>query len=152
MQVSIDDMEPLVGTTLPPGPWKTVDQAMLDAFAEATGDYQWIHVDTERAKEGPFGATVAHGYLTLSLLPRLIQGQLTVEGTGMTLNYGVNRCRFPTPVLSGSRIRGVATIAQVNPRPDGSVQMLRDVTAELEESEKPACVAQIVTLYVPSAT
>lgn len=149
IQVALADLPTLVGTSFPTGPWKTVEQPMLDAFAEATGDYQWIHVDTERAKEGPFGATVAHGYLTLSLLPRLIQGQLTVDGTRMTLNYGVNRCRFPTPVRSGSRIRGHATIAEVNLRPDGSVQLVRDVTAELEGSDKPACVAQIVSLYVP---
>lgn len=149
IQVALADMGSLVGRPFPPGPWKTIDQTMLDAFAEATGDDQWIHVDTERAKEGPFGATVAHGYLTLSLLPRLIEGQVTVEGTRMTLNYGVNRCRFPTPVPTGSRIRGHTTIAEVNPRPDGSVQLVRDVTAELKGSDKPACVAQIVSLYVP---
>lgn len=148
--VALDDMGSLLGERFAPGPWRTVSQEMIDSFADATGDHQWIHVDVERAADGPFGATVAHGYLTLSLLPRLIEGQLHVEGTRMTLNYGVNRCRFPTPVAAGSRIRGSATIAEVNPRADGSVQLVRDVTAELEASEKPACVAQIVTLYVPS--
>lgn len=139
----------LVGKQFPPSPWRIVEQTMIDAFADATDDHQWIHVDTARAATGPFGTTIAHGYLTLALLPRLIQGQLEVHGIRMTLNYGVNRCRFPTPVRSGSRIRGHTTIAEVHPRPDGSVQLLRDVTAELDGADKPACVAQIVTLYVP---
>lgn len=148
-QVTVEEMPSLVGEEFPPGEWKTVSQEMIDSFAEATGDYQWIHVDTERAKDGPFGTTVAHGYLTLSLLPRLVQGQLAVSGVRMTLNYGVNKCRFPTPVPAGARIRGVARIAEVNPRPDGSVQLVREVTAELEGADKPACVAEIVSLYVP---
>ena len=151
VRTSIEEMTSLVGHAFAPGPWKVVEQKMIDAFADATGDYQWIHVDTERAADGPFGTTVAHGYLTLSLLPRLIEGQLEVSGKRMTLNYGVNQCRFPTPVPAGSRIRGVATIAEVNARPDGTVQLVRDVTAELEGSQKPACVAQIVSLYVPEA-
>lgn len=151
VQTPIEEMTSLVGHEFQPGPWKVVEQEMIDAFADATGDYQWIHVDTERAAEGPFGTTVAHGYLTLSLLPRLIQGQLEVSGTRMTLNYGVNKCRFPTPVPAGSRIRGIAKIAEVNARPDGTVQLVREVTAELEGSSKPACVAQIVSLYVPES-
>jgi acyl dehydratase len=148
-RVELSEMTSLVGKRFPPSPWRTVEQSMIDAFAEATGDFQWIHVDAERAADGPFGSTVAHGYLTLSLLPRLIQGQLEVDGSRMTLNYGVNRCRFPTPVRAGARIRGHARIAEVHPRAAGSMQLLRDVTAELEGSDKPACVAQIVTLYVP---
>ncbi len=150
-RVSIDELPDLVGHQFPPGPWKAVEQQMIDAFADATGDYQWIHVDTERAADGPFGTTVAHGFLTLSLLPRLVQGQLEVSGIRMTLNYGVNKCRFPTPVPAGSRVRGVATIAEVHPRPDGTVQLVREVTAELEGSDKPACVAELVGLYVPEA-
>ena len=108
-------LENIVGTEFGPGPWLVVDQERIDTFAEATGDHQWIHVDPERAKQGPFGATVAHGYLTLSLVAPLLEGLVRVEGATMAVNYGLDRVRFPAPVVSGSRLRARAVLASVEP-------------------------------------
>lgn len=127
--------------------WMVIDQDRINRFADATGDHQWIHVDEEKAKEGPFGATIAHGYLTLSLtnlfLPQLIQ----VENISMGINYGVNKVRFPAPVRVGSRIRGGAEIVEVEDIP-GGVQAIIRITVELEGSDKPACVVENVTRYM----
>lgn len=127
--------------------WMVIDQDRINRFADATGDHQWIHVDEEKAKEGPFGATIAHGYLTLSLtnlfLPQLIQ----VENISMGINYGVNKVRFPAPVRVGSRIRGGAEIVEVEDIP-GGVQAIIRITVELEGSDKPACVVDNVTRYL----
>ena len=133
-----------VGEELAVGDWVTVDQATIDKFAEATGDHQWIHVDPERAKSGPFGTTIAHGFLTLSLLPRLAESALKVDDVRMGVNYGLNRVRFPAPVPSGSRIRARMKLLAYEPI-DGGAQLVMEVVMEREGSDKPVCVAETVS-------
>src|SRR5262245_21079287 len=133
-----------VGQELAVGEWLTVDQAMIDKFAEATGDHQWIHIDKERAAKGPFGTTIAHGFLTLSLLPKLAESALKVEDVRMGVNYGLNRVRFPAPVPSGSRIRARMKLLSYDPL-DGGAQLVLEVTMEREGSDKPVCVAETVS-------
>jgi acyl dehydratase len=141
--LNLTDLPGHVGKHLGPSEWRLIDQDQIKLFADATGDHQWIHLDPERAKSGPFGTTIAHGYLTLSLAPELIAEVLKVEGTSMVVNYGLNRVRFPAPVPSGSRVRFGAELAKVDEIDDG-VQVTLASTFELEGSEKPACVAEIV--------
>ena len=129
--------------------WLAVEQDRIDAFAEATGDHQWIHVDPERAAAGPFGGPIAHGYLTLSLLPALTQGLFTIGGLAMSVNYGLDRLRFLQPVAAGSRVRAVVELASTEETARG-VRAEYDVTVEIEGSEKPALVARTITLYVPA--
>lgn len=129
--------------------WLAVEQDRIDAFAEATGDHQWIHVDPERAATGPFGGPIAHGYLTLSLLPALTQGLFTIGGLAMSVNYGLDRLRFLQPVAAGSRVRAVVELASTEETARG-VRAEYDVTVEIEGSEKPALVARTITLYVPA--
>jgi acyl dehydratase len=143
---SIDELTALVGTHLGYSDYRTVTQEQVNLFADATGDHQWIHVDPERAKSGPFGQTIAHGYLTLSLLPVLLGGMLRVDGVTMGINYGTNKVRFPSPVLVGSEIRAGATLASVEPV-SGGVQVALDVVVEVKDAPKPSCVAQILTRY-----
>jgi len=144
----IEELKGLVGEELGASDWHTVDQQRVDAFADATGDHQWIHVDPERAAAGPFGTTIAHGYLTLSMLPALMAEVWRVEGVRMGINYGLNRVRFPSPVRVGSRIRVVARLKDAVPV-DGGVQGVVEATVETEGVEKPACVAETVfRLYV----
>ncbi|GAA5205464.1 MaoC family dehydratase [Microbacterium kyungheense] len=131
------------------GDWFTIDQDRIAAFADATEDWQWIHLDAERAAAGPFGATIAHGYLTLSLLPRLTQGLLEVGGTGMVVNYGLDKVRFLQPVTAGSRVRAVTEVAGVEPTPQGWRADLR-TTVELDGASRPALVAETVALFVPT--
>lgn len=130
------------------GEWVAVDQERIDRFAEATGDHQWIHVDVERAKrESPFGAPVAHGYLTLSLLPMLTAaaaGKSRFAGVKLSVNYGLNRVRFPSPVRAGSRIRARSTVQEVC-EVTGGLQIVRLVTVDIEGQDKPACVAESVS-------
>jgi acyl dehydratase len=126
--------------------WFTIDQRRIDTFAEVTGDHQWIHVDATRANDGPFGSTVAHGYLTLSLLPALTAGLIDVRGGTMTVNYGLNRVRFVSPVPSGSRVRARSTIVNVD-EDDAGVRVTTHVTIDREGSDRPALVAETVTLY-----
>jgi acyl dehydratase len=144
---SPDALADAAGTHLGFSEWVVIDQARINLFADATGDHQWIHVDETKAKAGPFGATIAHGYLTLSLtnlfLPQLIQ----VDNISMGINYGVNKVRFPTPVRAGSRVRGGAELASVEPV-DGGVQCIIRITVEIEGSPKPACVVENVTRYM----
>lgn len=122
--------------------WIDVTQAQIDLFAQATGDHQWIHTDPARAAAGPFGTTIAHGFLTLSLLPRFMEAAFEVEGTKMGVNYGLNRVRFPAPVPSGSRLRArLALTAAEAVQPDG-MQMTWEVTVEREGGDKPVCVAE----------
>jgi acyl dehydratase len=139
----VDELRAAKGDQLGASDWVTIDQHRIDKFAEATGDHQWIHVDPQRAAQGPFGTTIAHGYLTLSLITKL-GGQVSrVEGVRMTINYGLNRVRFTAPVPVGSRVRGnfeLADVSDVN----GGVQVTQLVTVEIEGSEKPACVAESV--------
>ena len=137
-----------VGTEIGSGAWLEVDQKRVDLFADATDDHQWIHVDPERAADGPFGAAIAHGYLTLSLIPALTKGVYQVEGVRMGVNYGLNRVRFPAPVRVGARIRPVVAVAAAEEVP-GGFQITTAVTVEIEGSAKPACVAEtVVRLYV----
>lgn len=123
--------------------WLEIDQKRVDTFADATDDHQWIHVDPERAATGPFGGTIAHGYLTLSLLIPLWSELLTVEGIAMAVNYGLNKVRFPAPVPVGSRIRVHGTIASVT-EVKGGAEVVVDLTVEIDGQDKPACVAQAV--------
>jgi acyl dehydratase len=118
-----------------------VTQERIRLFAEATNDHQWIHLDAERAKAGPFGTTIAHGFLTLSLLPEMSASAFNVEGTRMGVNYGLNKVRFPAPVPSGSRLRGRFKLLKYEPL-DGGAQVTMEVTMEREGSEKPVCVAE----------
>jgi acyl dehydratase len=133
-----------VGQELAVGDWVTVDQATIDKFADATGDHQWIHIDKERAAQGPFGTTIAHGFLTLSLLPRLAESALKVDDVRMGVNYGLNRVRFPAPVPSGSRIRARMKLLSYEPI-DGGAQLVMEVTMEREGGDKPVCVAETVS-------
>ncbi|MFF5567470.1 MaoC family dehydratase [Streptomyces sp. NPDC012623] len=135
-----------VGVRLGHSGWLEIDQKRIDLFAEATGDEQWIHVDPERAAAGPFGTTIAHGYLTLSLLPVLMPEVLRVENVRMAVNYGTNKVRFPSPVPVGSRLRASAVL-QDAVEAGGGVQVTALVTVEREGGEKPACVAESVSRY-----
>ncbi|QDY76033.1 MaoC family dehydratase [Streptomyces qinzhouensis] len=135
-----------VGEPLGRSDWLEIDQQRIDLFADATGDHQWIHVDPARAADGPFGTTIAHGYLTLSLLPLLVPQVLRVEGMKMGLNYGTDKVRFPAPVPVGSRLRAAVTLTRVAEAGDG-VQVTALVTVEREGGEKPVCVAESVSRY-----
>jgi acyl dehydratase len=139
----IEELQGLVGEELGASDWHEVDQARVDAFADVTDDHQWIHVDRERAAAGPFGGTIAHGYLTLSMLPALMAEVWRVEGARMGINYGLNRVRFPAPVPVGSRVRAVGRLLEVAPI-EGGVQGVVQATVEVEGGEKPACVAETV--------
>ncbi|SDE21602.1 MaoC family dehydratase [Glycomyces harbinensis] len=130
------------------GEWFIVDQARIDAFADATEDHQWIHVDPERAAGGPFGGPIAHGYLTLSLLPRLTKGLFDIGGLAMSVNYGLDRLRFLQPVAAGSRVRAVVELVSAEAVNLG-VRAGYAVTVEIEGADKPALAAQTITLYVP---
>jgi acyl dehydratase len=130
------------------GEWFTVTQDRIDLFADATNDHQWIHTDPARAASGPFGATVAHGFLTLSLLPALTDGLLTVGGTGMLVNYGLDRVRFVSPVRAGSRVRATTTVVSVEPSSLG-MRVTSDVVVEVEGAPKPAVIARTITLIAP---
>ena len=128
--------------------WVEIDPARINQFADATGDYQWIHVDTEKAKQGPFGTTIAHGFLTLSLIPGLTGGLLKIDGVRMGINYGLNKVRFPNPVRVGSRVK--ASVRNVSVEDvQGGIQIVNEVTISIDGEPKPACVAETVTrLYV----
>ena len=138
-----------VGAETGPGEWLEIDQARIDAFADATGDHQWIHVDPERAAVGPFGATVAHGYLTLSLLPALATGLLEVGNLGMAVNYGLDKVRFIQAVPSGSRVRVSAVITAAESTPIG-IRLHQQATVEIEGHPKPALVADTIALFAPA--
>ena len=147
--VDVANLGSLVGREVATGNWLLVTQERIDAFAEATGDHQWIHVDVQRASaETPFGTTIAHGFLTLSLISALVRNALTVDGTRMTLNYGLNRVRFVSPVPSGSRIRARIGLARTDDLGD-SIQAIWRVTVEREGGDKPAAVAEWIVRYYP---
>lgn len=143
---SLDELRAAVGEQLGTTGWLEIDQKRIDLFAEATGDHQWIHVDPEKAAQGPFGTTIAHGYLTLSLIPSLTPDLFRVEGVKMGVNYGVNKVRFPAPVPVGSRLRATAQIAEVS-EVGGGVQLVTKVTIEREGGDKPVCVAETVARF-----
>ncbi|MEW1973832.1 MaoC family dehydratase [Microbacterium profundi] len=134
------------GQELGSSSWWEIDQSRVNTFAEATGDHQWIHVDVERAKEGPFGGTIAHGYLTLALLVPLMKETFEVRGTRMNLNYGLNKVRFPAPTPVGSRIRVTTRVLSVEG--DERIQVVWGATVTAEGAAKPVCVAEVVTQYV----
>jgi acyl dehydratase len=144
----VDEVKQLVDTDIPPSEWLEVDQKRIDMFAECTNDPQWIHVDPVRARSGPFGTTIAHGFLTLSLIPYFWEQVITLEGFQTSINYGLNRVRFPALVPVGSRLRGrfkVTEVAEI----DGGVQLLFESTVEREGHSKPVCAAErIIRLYV----
>jgi acyl dehydratase len=135
------DLQALVGQPLGTGEWLTVSQAQIDAFAAATGDHQWIHTASERAAKGPFGGPIAHGFLTLSLLPVLLQSAYGIDNTRMSINYGLNRVRFPSVLPAGSRIRGHATLTAYEPL-EGGAQLTVTLSVEREGQVKPVCVAE----------
>jgi acyl dehydratase len=144
----VDELKAARGELLGESDWVTVSQEMIDRFAEATGDFQWIHVDRERAKASPFGTTIAHGFLTLSLIPRLVDSVHSVGKVAARLNYGCNKVRFTQAVPSGSRIRARVRLADVEDTPRG-VRMTWEATVELEGSPRPACIAELLAVVIP---
>jgi acyl dehydratase len=141
----------LVGQELAVSDWLTVDQARINQFAQATDDHQWIHVDVERAKSGPFGAPIAHGYLTLSLIAGFSQRTVAIDDAAMSVNYGLNKVRFPTPVKAGSRVRARMLLQSCEaisggPAGKGGFQLITVVTVEIDGSAKPACVAETLRM------
>jgi acyl dehydratase len=137
------DLLDLAGTDLGTSSWIEVTQGAIDGFAEATGDHQWIHVDVARAKDGPFGGTVAHGYLTLAMVIPMWSELLVVEKTSMAVNYGLDRVRFPAPVPAGSRVRASGSLAEAE-AVRGGVQVVADLAIECDVQEKPVCVARAI--------
>jgi len=144
----LQELEDAVGTHLGYSDWHLVTQEEIDLFAEATGDHQWIHVDREKAKEGPFGRTIAHGFLTLSFVPMFAADVYRVGGVKMGLNYGCNKVRFTSPVPVDSRIRGGVEIVSLEPRAGGATLTTR-VTITCEGAEKPSCIAEMLVLLFP---
>jgi acyl dehydratase len=143
---STADLKASVGQEIGVSDWHEIPQSQIDLFAEATGDDQWIHVDPERARTGPYGTTIAHGYLTLSLLAPLMKSTYRIEGATMAVNYGLNKVRFAAPVRVGSRVRVRVSLSSVDDIPNG-VQSVWSAVIELEGSEKPACIAEPVTRH-----
>jgi acyl dehydratase len=140
---SLDEFKAAKGETLGPSEWITVTQDQINGFADSTGDHQWIHTDPDRAKDGPFGTTIAHGYLTLALLPRFAQSLYEVRGLKMGVNYGANKIRFPDPVPVDSRLRATATLKETSDIPIGT-QAVIEFVVEREGGAKPACIAEVV--------
>jgi acyl dehydratase len=152
MSVTVDslaDLRTMAGADLGHSGWLEIAQDRVDAFAGAADDHQWIHVDPERARSGPFGRTIAHGYLTLALLIPLFEELLVVEGVRMKVNYGLNKVRFPAPVPVGTKIRLAGRLAEVTDVAGGGVQVVADFTVEVDGGSKPACVAQAVYRFYP---
>jgi acyl dehydratase len=145
---TFEEIEAAAGEEIGTTDWVEITQERVNQFADATGDHQWIHVDEDKAKDGPFGGTIAHGYLTLSLIPFLGSQVFSLETPGAKLNYGVNKVRFPHPVRVGSRIRDRVTMGEVTDLPAGKQLTLRH-TLEIEGQAKPACVAETVVLLLP---
>jgi acyl dehydratase len=143
----LEELQAARGVELGPTDWVVMEQARIDAFADTTDDHQWIHVDPARAADGPFGATVAHGFLTLSLVPWFIAQLRRVDGLRMGVNYGLDRVRFPAPVRAGSRVRARATMTSVEPIAADAAQVITRTTVEVEGSDKPGCVADLVARY-----
>jgi acyl dehydratase len=141
---SADELRAAVGEHLGYSDWHLIDQERIDRFADATGDHQWIHVDPEKAKQGPFGKTIAHGYLTLSLIPWLMSEVVGYQGVRMGVNYGCNKVRFPAPVPVDSRVRAGAELAECEDAGGGALQIVMRVSINVEGQEKPSCVAETV--------
>jgi acyl dehydratase len=149
---TLGDLETRIGTEIGVSDWLLIDQKRIAQFADATSDHQWIHLDPERAaRELPTGKTIAHGYLTISLIPYLTRGFLKFEGATRVINYGLNKVRFMTMVPVGSRVRARQKLLEVRPRV-GAVQTLSEVTIEIEGEKRPACVAETISLFFTSPT
>ncbi len=147
-QLPLEEIKALVGTEVFVSCWKEVSQGQIDGFADSTGDHQWIHVDPAKAAQGPFGTTIAHGFLTLSHIPFFsYQGAVSPEGAKMTINYGLNKVRFPNPVPVGSRIRDRISLLNVEEQQGGRILITTIHTIEIEGQEKPACVAESLALF-----
>lgn len=144
----LEGLQDNVGRVLGSSGWITVDQDRINAFADATGDHQWIHVDPEQAAAGPYGATIAHGFLTLSLIPLLSSEAVSITGMKAKINYGCNRVRFPNPVIVGSRLRDTVKLTEVNLKSSG-IQVVMTHTIEIEGQDRPACIAEAVTVMIP---
>ena len=140
---TLEEIRSKIGQSIGQSDWIEISQSRIQQFADATGDHQWIHLDVERAKQGPFKSTVAHGFLTLSLLPTMMYSAYAITEVGMGVNYGLNRVRFPTPVPAGSRVRGNFKLLSFEPIPGGA-QLTTEISVELEGSSKPVCVAESV--------
>lgn len=144
---SVDDAKAMIGEEIGLSDWAVIDQNRIDQFAEATADYQWIHVDTERAaREMPDGKTIAHGYMTLSLIPALTKNFIDVANLSRAINFGANKVRFYAPVMSGAKVRARATLLQARRR-GGALLLTSEVRIEIEGERKPACVAEILGMY-----
>jgi acyl dehydratase len=141
----LSDLRDRVGTEIGLSDWVLVDQARIDRFAQVTGDEQWIHIDAERAARGPYGTTIAHGFLTLSLLPMFLQSAIQISDVRMSVNYGLNRVRFPAPVPAGSRLRARLRLIEYTELGQGSAQLVIEATVEREGSDRPVCVAESVS-------
>jgi len=145
--LTVRSLESRVGQECGVSPWVEISQARIDQFAEATGDFQWIHVDPERAKSSPFGGTIAHGFLTLSMLPKLTESTFEFSDRKMGVNYGLNKVRFTSPVPAGARIRGRFTLAKYEKIDGNGVQTTWSVTIEREGGEKPVCIAETIARH-----
>lgn len=141
---SLDELATVVGQEVALTDWISVTQEQIDLFAQATGDHQWIHVDPERARSGPYGSTIAHGFLTLSLLPKLFGSAIRIEQTSLGLNYGLNKVRFPAPVPVNSKLRSRIKLLACEPVSGNGVQLTWDMQVEREGEAKPVCVAEFV--------
>jgi acyl dehydratase len=145
---SVAELAAAKGDSIGHSDWVTITQKDVNLFADATGDHQWIHVDPDRAAKGPFGGTIAHGFMTLSLLPRLLHQIYAVNGIKLAINYGLNKVRFPAPVPVGSKIRAKSSLVDVEDLGNGAVQATLSTTVEIEGSSKPACVAESIVRYI----
>ncbi|KAA9165992.1 MaoC family dehydratase [Amycolatopsis acidicola] len=143
----IAELAGAVGEELGSSDWTVVDQERINAFAGATGDHQWIHVDVEKAATGPFGGTIAHGLLTLSMLPTFLHQIYRVDNVSMAVNYGLNKVRLPAPVPAGAKLRATSRLVEVTPL-DGAVQAVLSTTIEIEDAPKPACVVESIVRYL----
>ena len=148
MEVPFHALNTLVGTDLGSTDWMLIEQSRIDGYADATDDHQWIHVDPARAAEGPFGSTIAHGYLTLALVNKFLPDLITVTESSMGVNYGCEKVRFPSPVIVGSRIRGAGEVVSVE-EVKGSMQIVVRVTVEIEGADRPACVVDTISRFYP---
>ncbi|MBP6718012.1 MAG: MaoC family dehydratase [Rhodoferax sp.] len=146
---TLADLSALVGQEVAVSDWVTITQEQINLFAQATGDHQWIHVDPERARSGPFGAPIAHGFLTLSMLPTFFESSMRIVQVRMGVNYGLNKVRFMAPVPVDSRLRARMTLLASEPMDQGGVQMMWSVTVEREGAAKPVCVAESLARYSP---
>jgi acyl dehydratase len=145
---SVAELSAVKGEEIGHSDWVTITQQDVNLFADATGDHQWIHVDPDRAAAGPFGTTIAHGFMTLALLPRLMHEIYTVDGIKLAVNYGLNKVRFPSPVPVGSKVRARSSLVEVDELGNGAVQATLSTTVEIEGAAKPACVAESIVRYI----